>query len=151
MKQREIKFKIWDSSRKEWIHQDPISLFGETIICGEILRRTDDTFVKLENLNDLVALQFTGLLDKNGKEIYEGDIICSKASNGNPINHLIKFFIPESKFVGYYHLDESLGFSSLSQKWIKEHKKEIVGNIYSNPESGFVYPAVLKNIRKLLA
>jgi len=74
---RPIKFRIYDKARKEWVRdtENAFNLLGELVIMGEILRRPDDTGVKLSELNDLEVMQFTGLLDKNGKEIYEGDVV----------------------------------------------------------------------------
>ena len=67
---REIRFRMYDTKRKEWVHNtnNAVNLFGETIVFGEILRRDEsDTFVKLEELNDIIAMQYTGLHDKNGE------------------------------------------------------------------------------------
>ena len=74
---------------------------------------------------------------KNGKEIYDGDIIRSFDSNGNEIIHYITWRETESRFVAVYddinkwHIDLTRG---LCQKWIDEYGKEIIGNIYDNPE-----------------
>ena len=86
---------------------------------------------------DSTVCQFTGIKDKNGKEIYDGDIIRSFDSNGNEIIHYIEWRETEARFVAVYdyinkwHIDLTCG---LHQKWIDEYGKEIIGNIYDNPE-----------------
>lgn len=77
--------------------------------------------------------QFTGLHDKNGKEIYEGDIIRSYDSENNPIIHSISW---DNKWACYVAtmLQYPLLGGSIDQGWIDEFEKEVIGNIHDNPE-----------------
>ena len=78
--------------------------------------------------------QFTGVVDRNGVEIYEGDIIQTYDSKGKPILHEVYYLENEARFatklIGYENLNEG----SLTQKWINELDFEVIGNIFDNRE-----------------
>lgn len=75
-------------------------------------------------------MQFTGLLDKNGKEIYEGDILSVPVQNG------AKYEIVFNEGGFTVKNIDSKGSTPASNEYLKVYAKqeEIIGNIYENPE-----------------
>jgi len=107
---REIRFRAWHDKDKVWHYFDWANL----------------TSGKADSLWYTKWGQYTGQLDKHGKEIYEGD----KFKVGNIKDILIMEFVSGS--FGYFFYTE---FVSISKTWsnIKD-KIEIIGNIYDDEE-----------------
>ena len=123
---REIKFRAWDKNRKEMLYSDttdPNKLLIKWDFRNNhwIAVRTKDGIV-VGKANSLL-MQYTGLKDKNGEEIYEGDIVKLDDYTGY-------YVITWDKRGGYrlqHYRDTSWGF------WLatfESHEMEIVGNIY---------------------
>ena len=113
---REIKFKIWDKQNK--------------IMLKNIYYMGDGLSSPIRNYN---LLQFTGLKDKNGNEIYEGDIIHLSNSN-----FYYKVVFEYGSFV-CYHINKKYGerWGLLSEFFsikMTAYPIEVIGNIFQNPE-----------------
>ena len=122
---RTLKFRVYDKKENVWIHGPgkEVNLFGETIILGAFLEG-----VKLERLNDLVALQFTGLLDKNGVEVYEGDVI----ENGNGPVYVFWNKAYLAWWVGYDSEAPEQQFYTSLINFSDENEIEVIGNIHEH-------------------
>lgn len=97
-----------------------------------------------------VEIQYTGLKDSKGDDIWEGDILghistkkAGYSENGKTILHIVKFgeANPDNSsltdYVGYwaYHPNDLNSDCPSSIKYqIQSHKSEVIGNIYENPE-----------------
>lgn len=132
-----FNFRIWDKKYQcmRYTYDDyHINLKGEILSTEEY---HDDYYIiiKYEDIKDrLVLMQSTGLTDKNGKEIFEGDILKTNLDDNIYIkysNELTRFTAilihPEYKdddCCGDYVWDEFVGDAKFC---------EIIGNIYENP------------------
>lgn len=78
--------------------------------------------------------QYTGLKDKNGKRIFEGDIvICGKEINGNIIDRLVEIGFVEMRH-GAFGLHRKQGYYRPFKDWLEDYEYEVIGNIHDNPE-----------------
>lgn len=129
---RNFKFRGKMKVRNKWIYGDIAHVQGELCIQTDVSEENKHT-IGWNVIPESIG-QFTGLRDKNGKEIYEGDIIQTNDSEGNQILHEVYYLESEARFatklIGYENLNEG----SLTQKWINELDFEVIGNIFDNPE-----------------
>jgi hypothetical protein len=72
--------------------------------------------------------QFTNLLDSDGKELYEGDVIESDRGQ----RHEIRYSTEQAAFIA--HNLQNHGECLIDQKWINRYHRRIIGNIFDNPE-----------------
>ena len=129
---RTIKFRAWseecydeenDSYVFEMISADRLAI-SEYNLLQDQLKQTEK----------FRLMQFTGLQDKNGKEIYEGDIVVYDRGVGNwtgkrmSTTHTIVF----SEEVFAFVMDYGSSYIKLRKHW--NYIYEVIGTIYENPE-----------------
>ena len=125
------KFRAWLKNDKEIIDVDEIHWFdGELDIIGDYI-----TFVR--KADEIELMQSTGLKDKNGKEIFEGDIVKRYRSPFFKAKweYLIETVIKEkaSLLLGR-EFGKNFGTIPFNSPFAKSDLLEVIGNIYENPE-----------------
>jgi len=113
---RKLKFRAWSKKRKAWIdsEQSHINLFD-----------VDNS--EFSKLLKLTVQQFTGLVDRYGNEIYEGDIVSYISYRSTRTGSVV--------FCGYYNgwaIKDAVGNQPLTSPAISFDSIKIVGNIFEN-------------------
>ena len=122
------KFRAWDKESQTMIDVSLID-FKKRVLVGEHWKFGETNFI---NFDEVELMQSTGLKDKNGKEIFEGDILAVEADDGVIIlkvswddEHAL-FVIKTKKFNEETALAELVDDNS--------YPFEVIGNIYENLE-----------------
>lgn len=130
---RIIKFRGKDIETGEWIYGHFFQRLGHYPAIVEQRPRNGKVMYFEIAVEDTTVGQFTGLLDKNGREIYEGDII---GCHNPKIKHLIFYNEKQGRFMAALNGDienDFVGVCGLDDsRWIAS--KEVIGNIHDNPE-----------------
>ena len=136
---REILFRGQDAATGDWIKGFYVHLFDDKgndshrIYSGYAETDCEDYYPDFWEVDPETVGQFTGLTDKNGKKIFEGDLISDGGMNGIPrvvrwIESSALFKCPlVRKHWAYDYNDVPL--------WsMQSEKTEVIGNIHDNPE-----------------
>ena len=132
---RVIKFRAWDKKEGEMFdsNRDVKADYDEWF--GDSLAMPLGAIEDLNNYDSFEIMQYTGLTDRNGKEVYEGDIIrTTSLSNTHgqlgSINTLvIRYFM--GNFCMCFNHNET---GTPIYPYNVTNKFEVIGNIYENPE-----------------
>ena len=137
---REIKFRAWQSCKPGYVYKDEVPRMIDLDMQAYLESGGINGDIENMQKSGIILMQFTGLKDtatgsKNGKDIYEGDIVKFKAM----------ILGKREDAVGYVHFntpsfeiclikpEEYAGKSRPMINWIQK-EMEVIGNIYENPE-----------------
>jgi uncharacterized phage protein (TIGR01671 family) len=119
---KEIKFRAYQKSKNYIYKVLDINFEGHNQTIREVKLSNGD-IVTSNRIDDLVLMQYTGLKDKNGVEIYEGDIV-------NTTNLFIKTGIV-AYYINSFEIEDILE-EKFVIKYPKWNEIEVIGNIYEN-------------------
>lgn len=128
-----IKYRAWVKPEILSNHMDGVIAEAKPdfIEKGCLVRRidlkSDECFLEIIDIDDVILMQSTGLKDKNGVEIFEGDVV--KPDRGEPF--VVKYFIKCQGII------KQVGISTSGHSFegiYGSEELEVIGNIYANPE-----------------
>lgn len=142
--QRVHKYKCWDKKRKQWLTEFQIMPNGA--VRYKLPANESPDRLEWQEVDGVILVEFTGLHDKHGTEIYEGDIL-KYFGRARPapeyrafVDQGMNIFVVEyhlNRFVGipvrYINEAEYCGGSEL-EDWLMSEDRFVIGNIYENPE-----------------
>ena len=128
---RKIKFKAWHKLQKE---------MSKSFTFVDIVRESNHFMWSPQTLKDIIFIQYTGLKDKNGKEIWESDIVKWPAGARYGKTYYKNVFVQfdQDNNTIRWTLNDSRGlkdktWGGFHNQWEK-NRMEVIGNIYENLE-----------------
>ncbi|EMF0155436.1 YopX family protein [Enterococcus hirae] len=130
------KFRVWDKQTGTIQEIESISFKEKKLV---IAQRSIAWFNAdyIRNFDDIELMQSTGLKDKNGVEIFEGDLVSLSVQNG--FDYLDKKVCIVKNSIDYSGLvcasaEEDLEYQVFNTELFEEYTYEVIGNIYENSE-----------------
>ena len=137
-----VKFRIWDSELETWIDNVYLNLEGKVCYADEVLGSVGafPEYIVCEEVNESHEVNLsTGLQDRNGKEIYEGDIVKAipkvKDVPQRELIGTVEWYSGGFNLVHTYRDGRGKKHKAISPlQWIAEwYELEVMGNVHENP------------------
>lgn len=141
---REILFKAkrkdWkELPREQWWVEGYYAKLGygdnaKYFIIQNVSLQEDISYFEDIEIDSDTLCQYTGLTDKNGRKIWENDIVvCKQYIDGNLVDYCVEIGYVEMK-CGAFGLHRKQGYYRPFKDWFEDYEYEVIGNIFDNAD-----------------
>jgi len=130
---RELKYRMWNKKEKKMYDVGVLDFDYKQVYMKGYLNYTTSSF----QIEDIELMQFTGLHDKNGKEIYEGDILQHLYDYCDKTDRYIVAWDNDNlqySFENIHKRNTYMALEDFYDDYYGDYSIEVIGNIYENPE-----------------
>lgn len=124
------KFRAWDKHSQKMFANDELIIWNNNVYANDSKKLSCD-YLKGWSIDDEYLMLSTGLKDKNGKEIFEGDVVRQVRTHPTTENGTITGVVTMLEGAWLIVNDNEQLASDL---WSETDENEIIGNVYENPE-----------------
>ncbi len=125
-----LKYRAWDKHEQKMFTNDELIIWNGNVYANDSKKLTCNN-LKGWSIDDEYLMQSTGLVDKNGKEIFEGDVVRQVRTQPTTENEIIIGVVTMIEGAWLIMNDcEQLA----SKLWSETDENEIIGNVYENRE-----------------
>nr|DAY10220.1 MAG TPA: YopX protein [Caudoviricetes sp.] len=124
------KFRAWDKHSQKMFANDELIIWNNNVYANDSKKLSCD-YLKGWSIDDEYLMLSTGLKDKNGKEIFEGDVVRQVRTQPTTENEIIIGVVTMLEGAWLIMND---GEQLASYLWSETDINEIIGNIYENSE-----------------
>jgi uncharacterized phage protein (TIGR01671 family) len=136
---REIKFRAWDRTKKEWCLSTNVYIEGDGTVVH--CHYVSNEVRKFANCQDIEVSQLSGWLDKNGKRIYAGDIVTGYIPDSEKDEKFERGQVSMSEGMFAIYRLPVPPYNKLEDSYLGEVSNcslngsiQVIGNIYEKPE-----------------